>query len=165
MTTTEGTRQRDDHRAGAYGFSRRELIILLAVIVVASGVGVARRWQARSAAPVTGWVVEDVTLTDEADAAADRISAARTDTVRIAATPASELLDVNAASAWELERLPGIGPQLAQRIVADRRAKGPFRDLIDFQRVKGIGPKKAAALTGWVRFSSEPADTAGSDDQ
>jgi competence protein ComEA len=37
--------------------------------------------------------------------------------------------------------LPGIGPELAQRIVADRQARGPFRRVEDLRRVRGIGPK------------------------
>ena len=50
-------------------------------------------------------------------------------------------LDVNAATAAQLEALPGIGPVLAQRIVADRQENGPFRSLDDLLRVPGIGPK------------------------
>jgi DNA uptake protein ComE-like DNA-binding protein len=37
------------------------------------------------------------------------------------------LVDVNHAAAAELSLLPGIGPELAQRIVVDRRDRGPFR--------------------------------------
>jgi competence protein ComEA len=50
-------------------------------------------------------------------------------------------LNVNLASAEELERLPGIGPALAARIVAHREAHGPFRTVDDLLRVSGIGPK------------------------
>ena len=58
------------------------------------------------------------------------------------ATPAlTARLNVNTATAAELELLPGIGPALAGRIVDDRQANGPFKTVDDLDRVKGIGPK------------------------
>jgi competence protein ComEA len=50
-------------------------------------------------------------------------------------------LNVNTATAPELELLPGIGPALAGRIIEDREANGPFKSVDDLDRVKGIGPK------------------------
>jgi competence protein ComEA len=55
-------------------------------------------------------------------------------------------LDLNRASADELEGLPGIGPKTAQRILDDRRTRGPFRKPSDLTRVKGIGAKTLARL-------------------
>jgi len=55
-------------------------------------------------------------------------------------------LDLNRASADELEGLPGIGPKTAQRILEDRRTRGPFRKPSDLTRVKGIGAKTLARL-------------------
>ncbi len=49
-------------------------------------------------------------------------------------------VDVNTAGAAELERLPGVGPKLAQRIVDHRRAHGRFRTAEELQEVRGIGP-------------------------
>lgn len=69
------------------------------------------------------------------------------------ASPAS-LLDLNRASIAELDALPGIGPALAARIVADREANGGFGTLADLQRVKGIGPALAAKLAPYVTFSA-----------
>ena len=56
------------------------------------------------------------------------------------------VLNVNRASAVELERLPGIGPSLARRIVADREASGPFATLEALDRIPGIGPGLVARL-------------------
>jgi competence protein ComEA len=50
-------------------------------------------------------------------------------------------VNVNTATAADLERLPGVGPVLARRIVAFREAKGLFRRLQDLREVDGIGPK------------------------
>lgn len=56
-------------------------------------------------------------------------------------------ISLNEARASDLERLPGIGPALAQRIVAAR----PFATLDDLLRVSGIGPARLAALRPRVR--------------
>ena len=50
------------------------------------------------------------------------------------------VLNVNRATAVELEGLPGIGPSLARRIVADREARGPFATVEALDRIPGIGP-------------------------
>ena len=50
------------------------------------------------------------------------------------------LIDINTASAQELESLPAIGPVTAQAIVDHRTANGPFRSVEDLEDVKGIGP-------------------------
>jgi competence protein ComEA len=60
-------------------------------------------------------------------------------------------LDVNAATAGELESLPGIGPALAEAIVADRRAHGPFPGAVGLTRVKGVGPAIARGVMPYVR--------------
>ena len=65
-------------------------------------------------------------------------------------------VDLDRASAAEIEPLPGIGPVLAKRIVADRDALGPFGSLEGFQRVKGIGKVLAKRLSPHVTFSLEP---------
>ena len=65
-------------------------------------------------------------------------------------------VDVDRASAGELEALPRIGPALAKRIVDDRESRGPFGSLEGFQRVRGVGPGMAAALSNSVTFSGTP---------
>lgn len=65
-------------------------------------------------------------------------------------------IDVDHASAAELDRLPGIGPALAQRIVEDREANGAFGSVEALQRVRGIGPALAARLAPLVTFSGLP---------
>lgn len=58
-----------------------------------------------------------------------------------AQAPRPASIDVDRASAAELQRLPGIGPALAGRIVAERGVGGPFGGPEGLLRVRGIGPK------------------------
>ena len=51
-------------------------------------------------------------------------------------------VNLNTASAEELTQLPGIGPELAQRIVEYREGHGPFQTAEDIMLVSGIGEKK-----------------------
>ena len=51
-------------------------------------------------------------------------------------------VDLNHATASDLQGLPGIGPKLAQRVIDHRTARGPFGKIEDLQQVKGIGRKK-----------------------
>ena len=46
--------------------------------------------------------------------------------------------------------MPDIGESLARQIVAYRAAHGPFRDVSELRRVKGIGPKKLEAVRPFV---------------
>ena len=58
------------------------------------------------------------------------------------ADTAGELLNLNQASAPELERLPGIGPATAKKIIEYRDINGPFLEVDDLMKVSGIGPAK-----------------------
>lgn len=60
-------------------------------------------------------------------------------------------VDVNRAGAAELETLPGIGPVLAERIVAWRTDNGPFGSVESLRDVPGIGPALMNRLTDRVR--------------
>lgn len=55
-------------------------------------------------------------------------------------------VNINTASAADLQQLNGVGPSLAQRIVDDRKTNGTFATIEDLKRVSGIGDKKYAAL-------------------
>lgn len=59
-------------------------------------------------------------------------------------------IDVNVATAAELESLPGVGPATAAAIITERERNGPFVDVDDLDRVPGIGPAKLEALRGLV---------------
>lgn len=66
------------------------------------------------------------------------------------AVQADGRIRLNLATAGELEQLPGVGPVLAERIVAHREESGPFRRVEDLLDVSGIGEAKLAALRDLV---------------
>ncbi|MDP6775823.1 MAG: helix-hairpin-helix domain-containing protein [Candidatus Latescibacteria bacterium] len=55
-------------------------------------------------------------------------------------------IDLNRASEADLQKLPGIGPAIARRIVAYRAEHGPFRRVEDLAAVRGIGPKSVERI-------------------
>jgi competence protein ComEA len=55
-------------------------------------------------------------------------------------------VNINNATAAQLDALPGVGPATAQAIVSDRQQHGPFASVDDLARVRGIGPAKLAQL-------------------
>jgi competence protein ComEA len=59
-------------------------------------------------------------------------------------------IDINRAAAEELVTLKGIGPVLAKNIVEYRRKNGPFKNIDELTRVKGIGAKKLEGFRGKV---------------
>ena len=59
-------------------------------------------------------------------------------------------LDLNTASAAELERLPGVGPATAAAIVTYRERNGPFSDVEELLDIPGIGPSKLEQVRGLV---------------
>jgi competence protein ComEA len=58
-------------------------------------------------------------------------------------------LDLNGATAGDLESLPGIGPGRAQAIVRSR-CEEKFHSLQTLERVRGIGPRTVDGLRGWA---------------
>jgi competence ComEA-like helix-hairpin-helix protein len=89
------------------------------------------------------------------------VAGART---RAAAAPKSEAalralreerpLDVNRATVGDFELLPGVGPALAQRIVAHRSEHGAFTSVDALSQVRGIGPKTLERLRPLVAIVS-----------
>ncbi|MBB5628732.1 ComEA family DNA-binding protein [Sphaerisporangium krabiense] len=67
----------------------------------------------------------------------------------IAAQP--EVIDLNTASAGQLDALPGVGEVLAARIVEYRQAHAGFRSVAQLRDVTGIGDRKFADLRDRVR--------------
>jgi competence protein ComEA len=67
-----------------------------------------------------------------------------------AVTPAGPL-NLNTATAEQLDQLDGVGPATARKIIAYRTQKGGFRSVEELDQVPGIGPARMAALRDVVR--------------
>jgi competence protein ComEA len=58
----------------------------------------------------------------------------------------TNLLDLNRATEKDFDALPGIGPRLAERILAHRQSVGAFQSLDELRKVKGIGEQTLAKI-------------------
>lgn len=60
--------------------------------------------------------------------------------------PDTKRVNINTATAEQLQTLPGIGPVLAKRIIAYRREHGPFGSVAELINISGIGEKKLESI-------------------
>lgn len=107
---------------------RRGALLLLMLFALGTGWDLAHVEPEPAPEPAAGSAPADV------PPPADRTSGRNT-------PPPAGLLDLNRASAEELDALPGIGPVLARRIVEQRQRIGGFRAAEDLRSVRGIGPR------------------------
>ena len=66
------------------------------------------------------------------------------------------LININTASIPELESLPGIGPDKAEKIVAYRSENGPFEELEEIENVSGVGPVTFEKIKSLICLSDQP---------
>lgn len=114
------------------GSASSPLSVLSLLLVLMSLVGLARAWE-RQRPPVA--LAAPPRVVDGPDARALRDG---------------QTLDLNRASAAELELLPRIGPALARRVVEAR----PFASVDELVRVRGIGPRTLETLRGLVHVGA-----------
>lgn len=65
-------------------------------------------------------------------------------------------ININMASAEELQRLPRIGPRVAQRIVDFRKEHGRFKRIEEIMKVKGIGEKTFKRIKDLITVGENP---------
>ncbi len=87
------------------------------------------------------YAVTRVSIPSAATASPDSASASVSETPRV---------NINTASAAELDALPGIGEVLASRILAYREVNGPFPDIGALRAVDGIGDKTLEELAPYI---------------
>jgi competence ComEA-like helix-hairpin-helix protein len=109
--------------------TRTERLILV-VLAVFLALGAALRWRLRARPPAL-------------EVAAGMAPPRR---IHVPGHPSSGVLDLNRASAAELEALPGIGPGLAAAIVRRRDRRGPFRDASEVLEIRGFGAARYSQL-------------------
>lgn len=100
---------------------------------------------------------EPAALTKAEPAKADAARPAPATQPKTPIAPTKTTININTATAAELELLPGIGPALAQRIIDHRREHGAFRRVEDLDDVKGIGPRTLEKLRPLVRVEPLPS--------
>lgn len=71
-----------------------------------------------------------------------------------AASKPGVMVNLNTASASDLEQLPGIGSKVAARIVEYRTKKGPFKKIEELMNVQGIGEKSFLKLRAQLTVGS-----------
>ena len=139
---------------------RRAVVFLAAVAAVGAAIRAVRpAADAGTGALREAEVAPALAAQDPARQAARSLEAER----RSKPLEAGELVDVDRATAVELDRLPRIGPALAQRIVTDRERHGPFGSLAALGRVPGVGPRLLEALEPLVTFTGTPVASEGQD--
>ena len=78
---------------------------------------------------------------------------------RAASKPASTaIVNLNTASATDLEGLPGIGAKTAARIVEYRQKNGPFKKVEELMNVRGVGEKNFLKLKPQITVGAAKAD-------
>jgi competence protein ComEA len=151
----------------------QSLLIKLAMLAMTMSVVFWIAWQgpqgslkvsSNEAGPAAGLPVADIPLvreTGEADGPNEQAAllpavAAEKSAPSPAKAPSRRTgpLDLNRASADEIDALPGIGSVLAERLIAYRTSAGGFRSIDDLRRVKGIGAKKLDRLRPLIMVSA-----------
>ena len=80
-------------------------------------------------------------------------------TSRAATKPASTaIVNLNTASATDLEGLPGVGAKTAARIVEYRQKNGPFKKVEELMNVRGVGEKNFLKLKPQITVAPAKAD-------
>ena len=146
----------DSIRHMATAGERKALLFLSAVMVLGSGVRVARAIGGEPGAdPAAKAAIErQIEAVDSARKQGKKKKGRKPKKAEEVVVPA--IIDLDIATADQIETLRGIGPSLAKRIVADRDSLGPFGSLDGLRRVNGIGPKLAARIDSSVTFSLLP---------
>jgi len=100
---------------------------------------------------------------DKTIAAGSRVEVTPDGAYRLASMSGAQLLtlglpiDLNRATAEDLDAIPGLGPALAQRIIDYRLAHGPFKQIEDLREVSGIGPQNLPKLKPYLGLGSPEA--------
>ncbi|TVQ97388.1 MAG: ComEA family DNA-binding protein [Deltaproteobacteria bacterium] len=107
-----------------------------------------------AARPPAARALDDIDLDESPDAGdVDRptdVASAPAPQAGAAPQATGDQINLNTASAADLQRLPGIGATRAAAIISDRDLNGPFRSVDDITRVSGVGPATLNNIRGLV---------------
>jgi comEA protein len=138
-----------------FGFTRNEItavLVLSTIFVVGSAI---KLWMpamgSQGVQPAFSYAALDSQFLALSRAPRDTASGPHRSAARKSrTTPARQSIDLNRASVDQLQTLPGIGPAIAQRIVAYREQHGHFREPGEVSRVRGIGPQTLERIRAYV---------------
>jgi competence ComEA-like helix-hairpin-helix protein len=133
-------------------YTRREIVLLLIVVVIGAAGVATDRWR-REHPDVAARLetLDRAAPSPPSPAPAQALSARVARPTTAPATPPAHAVhvprradivtpvDLNLASREDLQSLPGVGPALAARIVDARARDGPFASVEDLRRVRGVG--------------------------
>lgn len=128
-------------------FNRREQIALLLLtgsLLAGSGLALVDYYH-------TSALEEFRVLPGEVDLPAVEEGSVNGATAAIGAEEVDGWIELNRATALQLQSLPSIGPKTAARILAHRQEHGPFLSLEGLQKVSGIGPRTIEKLRSRLR--------------
>ncbi len=128
---------------------RRGALIVVALLAIGASYDL---WRA-TRQPVPARYPGPATRTSDPAVPVAALAGASPDTTA-SANPGATRVDLNRADVVELDRLPGIGPVLARRIVEHRSRHGPFRRIEELRAVRGVGPRLLERLRPHVRLGS-----------
>ncbi len=137
-------------------FTRQEqrfLLFLVCAFFLGLGIKIVRHHFNEK--PDKAWAEERQQLLDEFNAKSELLlkedsTVLATDENSITKSSLTEKININTASAEELQLLPRVGPVLAENIVQFRKTNGPFQTIQDIQKVKRIGPKTFEKLKFYI---------------
>jgi competence ComEA-like helix-hairpin-helix protein len=69
-------------------------------------------------------------------------------------------VNLNTATAAELQQVPGIGPSTAEKILQARKSYGSFKSVNDLEAIRGIGPKKLEKMRKYLTVGPPPQNKA-----
>jgi competence protein ComEA len=130
-----------------FGFTRNEQRVLLILSVCFLAGGAIKIYQDHyQSLPVTP--MDPIFREDGNPELANGLSSNRDQTE----TGSFFTVSLNAATQTDLERIPGIGPVMAKRILSYRAEKGRFKVIEELLSVKGIGPKKLLKIRPYIKM-------------
>lgn len=141
---------------------RKALGFLVAIAVSGASVRVVRSHAPPPAASVAA-LDRQLTRVDSAQHAPKRSKKGKAAVPAAAQGPPAPV-DLDRATATEIDALPGIGPTLAARIIAYRDSAGSFGSMDALCEVRGVGPAMARRLSPLVTFSAPSRPVSGACD-